>query len=444
MASDFGEDTSSSPEFRKEMHEMKVRLTVLGSVLMMCILAGCATTGGSASGGSREIALELRQIDGSVLGSERLNTIRVETSGADSQQLYGYVLYRDGLTVQVTGQTTGKTLDKMSLKEVQADYQRVIKESRLSGGSLVMREAVRGKAVCGYTANMPALNCTVRSTIDALGGSSALQVTCAADHPAAVEPAAVEATAVEPAGQNVTAVDAPKRAWEVEAKVSYWFSDISGDLRIDGNGIRGSTTDLKDDLGFDRAEMGFFEAYGRYGRHRLTVGYQDAEYSGSTNIPREIIAKGQTYPAGSLVGGNLRLQTLELEYQYDFLRLENFLSGMSLGVIGKILYVEGHTSSSAPALGLSGQGNFYAPIPMLGVGVQMGLLAHWLEFRGKVTGSTFSGNTFMGVDAALSLTPLPYMDLTCGYKYIKYDYEQDNVMLDITLSGPYVGLTIRY
>ncbi|OPY13853.1 MAG: hypothetical protein A4E69_01456 [Syntrophus sp. PtaB.Bin138] len=36
------------------------------------------------------------------------------------------------------------------------------------------------------------------------------------------------------------------------------------------------------------------------------------------------------------------------------------------------------------------------------------------------------------------------MDLTCGYKYIKYDYEQDNVMLDITLSGPYVGLTIRY
>lgn len=41
----------------------------------------------------------------------------------------------------------------------------------------------------------------------------------------------------------------------------------------------------------------------------------------------------------------MRLQTLELEYQYDFLRLENFLSGMSLGAIGKILYVEGHTSS---------------------------------------------------------------------------------------------------
>ena len=423
---------------------MKARLKVLGAVLIIYVLAGCATTGGSASGGTHAVALELRQVDGSVLGSERLNAIRVETSGADSQQLYGYFLYRDGLTVQVSGPTTAKTLGKMSLKEVQADYQRVNKESRLNGGNLVIREAVHGKAVCGYTANMPIMNCTVRSTIDELGGSSALQLTCAADRSAAVEPAAVQPAAVETAGQNVTAVDAPKRTWEFGAKISYWFSDVSGDLRIDGNGIRGTTIDLKDDLGFDGADMGFFEAYGRYGRHRLTVGYQNAEYSGSTNIPREIIAKGQTYPAGSLVEGNLRLQTLELEYQYDFLRLENVLSGMSLGAIGKILYVEGHTSSVAPALGLSGQGNFYAPIPMLGVGVQAGLLANWLEFRGKVTGSTFSGNTFMGVDAALSLTPIPYMDLTCGYRYIKYDYEQDNVMLDITLSGPYVGLTIRY
>ena len=248
---------------------------------------------------------------------------------------------------------------------------------------------------------------------------------------------------VEPPGK-AGAVASPKRAWEIGAKVSYWFSDAGGDLRIDGNNIRGSTIDLKDDLGFDRAEMGFFEAYGRYGRHRLTVGYQNAEYSGSTNIPREIIAKGQTYPAGSLVEATLRLQTLELEYQYDFLKLEKVMSGLSIGAIGKILYVEGHTSSVAPALGLRGEGNFYAPIPMLGIGVRAGLLENWLAFQGKVTGSTFSGNTFMGADVALSLTPFPFMDLSCGYKYITYDYEQDNVMLDITLSGPYVGLTIRY
>ncbi len=68
---------------------MKTRRTVLGAVLILFLLAGCATMNSSASGGSNPIALELRQIDGSVLGSERLNAIRVETHGPDSQQLYG-------------------------------------------------------------------------------------------------------------------------------------------------------------------------------------------------------------------------------------------------------------------------------------------------------------------------------------------------------------------
>jgi hypothetical protein len=251
--------------------------------------------------------------------------------------------------------------------------------------------------------------------------------------------------AVETPVQSGTAVDAQKRAgWETGAKVAYWLSNVDGDLRIDGNGIRGSTISLKDDLGISNAELGYVEIFGRFGRHRLTAGYLEADYSGSTIIPREIIAKGQTYPAGSLVEANLKLKIMELEYQYDFLRLENVLAGLSVGAIGKILYTEGHTSSQAPSLALSGEGNFYAPIPMLGIGVQLGLLANWLEFRGKVTGSNFSGNTFMGADAALSLTPFPFLDLSCGYKYIKYDYEQDNVLLDITMSGPYFGLAIRY
>jgi hypothetical protein len=166
-------DTSSG---RKEMHEMKSRMTVLGSVLILFFLAGCATTGGSASGGNNATALELRQIDGSVIGRESLNAIRIETHGPDSQQLYGYFLYRDGLTVQVTGPMTGKTLDKMSLKEVQADYQRVIKENLISGGNLVIQEALHGKAVCGYTANMPMMNYAVWGTTDALGGTSVLQL----------------------------------------------------------------------------------------------------------------------------------------------------------------------------------------------------------------------------------------------------------------------------
>jgi len=154
-----------------------MKALVLGSVLMTFFLAGCATVGGSASGGNNATVLELRQIDGSVIGRESLNAVRIETLGPNSQQLYGYFLYRDGLTVHVTGPMTGKTLGKISLKEVQADYQRVIKERKLDGGDLVIQEALHGKAVCGYTANMPMMNYTVRGTTDALGGTTVLQLT---------------------------------------------------------------------------------------------------------------------------------------------------------------------------------------------------------------------------------------------------------------------------
>jgi hypothetical protein len=252
------------------------------------------------------------------------------------------------------------------------------------------------------------------------------------------------ATVETPANSGVVTESPTHKGWEIGARVAYWFSTVDGDLRVDGNGIRGSTINLRDDLGISRADMGCFEIFGQYGRHHVTVGYLEADYSGSNNIPREIIAKGQTYPAGSLVEGNVRLKVYEFEYQYDFLRRENILSGLTLGAIAKILYTEGHTSSYAPALGLSGQGNFYAPIPMLGIGAQIGILPNWLEFRGKLTGSHFSGNTFLGADAAFSLTLLPFTELSVGYKYIQYDYEKDNVLLDITMSGPYVGLTIKY
>ena len=236
----------------------------------------------------------------------------------------------------------------------------------------------------------------------------------------------------------------PKKYWELGARVSYWFSNISGNVRVDSNVIQGTTIDLKNDLGIDRSYMGYFEIYGQFGRHHLTAGYVDTDYSGSTNIPRTLIFGGKTYPAGSLVQAEIKLKVIDFEYLYDFLRFDQFLSGLSFGGIGKIMYVEGHTSSFAPALALSGQGSFYAPIPMLGLGARLGLLGNWLEVRGKATGSNFSGNTFYEADAALALRLIPFTELSGGYRVIRYDYEKNNLFFNVKLSGPYVGLTILF
>lgn len=149
-------------------------VTAAAALLAVFLLAGCATTGG----GSGPAALILRQVDASAPGSQSLNVVRVETFGPTIQPLYGYFLYRDGISVNVTGRITGKSLGKMTLAEVQQDYQRLLKENMIYGGNLQISEAGLGGAVMGYTANMPALNYTVwNMTPNSPTAGSVLQLT---------------------------------------------------------------------------------------------------------------------------------------------------------------------------------------------------------------------------------------------------------------------------
>lgn len=154
---------------------MKRTLVIaMASVLVSILLAGCATTGS----GSGPAALPLRQVDASAPGSQIFNVVRVETFGPTIQPAYGYFLYRDGISVNVTGRITGKSLGKMTLSEVQQDYQRLLKETMIYGGNLQISEAVLGGAVMGYTANMPALNYTVwNMTPDSPAANAVLQLT---------------------------------------------------------------------------------------------------------------------------------------------------------------------------------------------------------------------------------------------------------------------------
>jgi hypothetical protein len=143
--------------------------------LVFLSLAGCATTGGS--GGSTQ-ALDWKQVDPSAFGSRQFNTIGMQTYGPNDRQLYGYVLYGDGVTVSVSGRITGTQLGKMSLTDVQQDYQKVMRDNMLTtGGNLILREIIRNGAVVAYTATMPWMNVTTWDMAPGTPGPAVLQVT---------------------------------------------------------------------------------------------------------------------------------------------------------------------------------------------------------------------------------------------------------------------------
>jgi hypothetical protein len=145
----------------------------LVAALLFLSLAGCATTG---SGSSQ--ALNWQQVDPSAFGSRQFNTMGLQTFGPNIQPLYGYVLYGDGVTVSASGRITGTPLGRMSLADVQQDYQRVLRDNMIQGGNLILREVLRDGSVVAYTATMPWMNVTAWDMApDTPGPNAVLQVT---------------------------------------------------------------------------------------------------------------------------------------------------------------------------------------------------------------------------------------------------------------------------
>jgi hypothetical protein len=136
---------------------------------------------------------------------------------------------------------------------------------------------------------------------------------------------------------------------------------------------------------------------------------------------------------------------LDLEYQYDLVNLENILAGFSLGLIGKIKYVDGETTLRDPSIPLAASETLKVPIPMIGVGAHIGILANILEARAKVTAAGYSAdNLIYEAMADLSLSPFPFMDIHGGYKIIKLKIDRRDYFMDSAFAGPYVGLTIGF
>jgi hypothetical protein len=236
----------------------------------------------------------------------------------------------------------------------------------------------------------------------------------------------------------------PLGAFEIGARALYWFPTMKADMKADSDGKAGTTLDLKDNLGVGTESFPTFEAFGGLGKHRISLAYTPIKYSGSTKLTAPVTFNGQTFTAGTDVNTDLKLRMLDLEYQYKFLDLENILAGFSLSAIGQIKYIDGEARMEAPATATAADFKVRAPIPMVGLGAHIGLLAGLLEARAKVTGVAYSSNYLYEALADLSLTPFPFLDIHAGYKVIRLKIDRNDVFLDSQFTGPYVGLTVSF
>ena len=234
----------------------------------------------------------------------------------------------------------------------------------------------------------------------------------------------------------------PVGAFEIGARAYYWFPAFKTDLKSNSAGLPGTDLDLKDNLGVGTEAFPSLDAFGAWGDHHLSLTYTPVNYSGSTIPGNPIYFNGQTFAAGTRINTDLKLRMLDLEYRYTFLDVENILAGFSLDAIGQIKVIDGEAKLTAA--GKEAKDSVLFPLPMVGLGAHIGLLADILEARAKVTGIAYSGNYFYEALADISWTPFPFLDLHAGYKIIRLRIDHKDLFLNSEFTGPYVALTVSY
>jgi hypothetical protein len=113
--------------------------------------------------------------------------------------------------------------------------------------------------------------------------------------------------------------------------------DMSSDTTIRADGLDsdsvGDRIDLERNLNILDEDVFRAEAMWRFlERHKLLLMYFDTNRTGRRVIDREIHFGDETFPIDAEVESRLGFDILELAYEYQFLRRENYQLGASIGI----------------------------------------------------------------------------------------------------------------
>ncbi|UCG14153.1 MAG: hypothetical protein JSU72_06730 [Deltaproteobacteria bacterium] len=234
----------------------------------------------------------------------------------------------------------------------------------------------------------------------------------------------------------------PVQAFEIGVRGYYWFPGLDGNIRVDANGITGTKIDLKSDLGLSDESYPVIEGFVGLGKHHLSVSYYRADYSGNNILSRDIVFNGITFPANTQVGSSLKYDVFDAMYWYDLLNLKNILAGFSLGLVGRVEVFDGSVEINSLTLGAREE--FTLPVPLLGINLDLGILADLLGARLLATGIGYSKGSMIDAQADIYLSPLPLLDIRGGYRLFLVDLETNDVQFNYDTSGPYVALTLSF
>jgi hypothetical protein len=227
-----------------------------------------------------------------------------------------------------------------------------------------------------------------------------------------------------------------------------------GTLELDGEiGLAsGSVSAVNDvsDLGLEKDESVFSGSFDmKWGSPHLYVALSQSEHGGDGTLSADLMYEGTTIPAGTDVSSDLELALSQAVLTFDLLPTEIWELGLGFGVLAADFDLDVRSDS----IGESIEAQEFVPIPVLAL-------------RGGVELGPFEVSALaMGIDAEIEDAEADVLDLdvqvrwvfsqdlivgalAVGYRRVDltldYEDDDDNVVADLVLDGPYLGLVLGF
>lgn len=211
-------------------------------------------------------------------------------------------------------------------------------------------------------------------------------------------------------------------------------------------GALAGTTVTNDDLGWGDPDVppGGAATF-RLGRHSFRFEGFGVDVEGDGPLSRTIDFDGQCYSIGSQVSSEASATFFGADYGFDLVHNDLMGLGLTLGA----RFVSTEAKLTAVSLGIHGLGEVDALMPAIGVKLVMHplpvpLLAS-LALVGRLVGGYLPDiGQFVDAEEGVEWLPIPVLALRAGYRYFHASGEDGNNEAQITLSGPYVSVTLAF
>ena len=234
----------------------------------------------------------------------------------------------------------------------------------------------------------------------------------------------------------------PAESYHVELGAGFW--NPTADMQI-ASGPNGSSVDVKNDLGLVDKKVAEFQLVVKPAlKHKIRVQFIPLSYA-QTGAPRSTVTfGGQTYPAGIAVNSTLHWNAWRFGYEYDVVSNQRGF----IGTIVDVKYTD--VSATLTTAGRVGVAAAKTPIPALG-GIGRLYLAQNLSLTGELTGfkipggwiKTTSGH-YADMDLYAMLNFADSFGIRAGYRKFDVEYVSDSDTGTFKLSGPYLGVSLRF